>query len=56
MMRMKKISIRLQKLTVDNVQDEQDFRLEDEVTEDSTEYIDDQNEENFDKARKKHSL
>ena len=39
MMRMRKILIRLEKLTVDDVQDEQDFRLEDEVTEDSTEQI-----------------
>ena len=37
MMRMRKISIRLEKLTVDDIKDEQDFRLEDEVTEDSTE-------------------
>jgi hypothetical protein len=37
MMRIKKISIRLEKLTVDGVKDEQDFGLEDEVTEDSTE-------------------
>ena len=37
MMRMMKILIRLEKPTVDNVKDEQDFRLEDEVTEDSTE-------------------
>ena len=34
---MRKILIRLEKLTVDDVKDEQDFRLEDEVTEDSTE-------------------
>ena len=53
MMRMRKISIRLEKLTVDYVQDEQDLRLEDEGIEDK--YIDDENEENFDKARKAHS-
>ena len=39
MMRMRKILIRLEKLTVDDVQDEQDFRLEDEGIEDSTEQI-----------------
>ena len=36
-MRIRKILIRQEKLTVDHVKDEQDFRLEDEVTEDSTE-------------------
>ena len=55
MMRIGKILIRLEKLKVDYVQDEQDFRLEDEVTEDSTEYIDDENSEKFNKARKSHS-
>jgi hypothetical protein len=37
MMRMRKILIRLEKITVDDVKDEQDFGLEYEVTEDSTE-------------------
>jgi hypothetical protein len=37
MMRMRKILIWLKKVTVDDVKDEQYFRLEDEVTEDSTE-------------------
>jgi hypothetical protein len=31
--------MRLEKLTVDDVKDEQDFRLEDEATEDSTEQL-----------------
>ena len=44
MMGMMKFSA-LEKLKVDDVQDEQDFKLYDEVTEDSTEYIDDENEE-----------
>lgn len=48
MMRMRKILIRLEKLTVDVVQDEQDFRLEDEVTEDSSE----QQNQNNSHARK----
>ena len=38
MMRMNRIEW-IEKLTVDDVQDEQDLRLEDEVTEDSTEQI-----------------
>jgi hypothetical protein len=37
MMRLRKFLIRLEKITVDDVKDEQDFRLDDEVTEDSTE-------------------
>ena len=36
---MRKILIRLKKLTVDDVKDEQDFKLEDEVTDDSTEHV-----------------
>ena len=39
MMRMGTILIRLEKLTVDDLQDEQDFRLEDVVTEDCMEQI-----------------
>ena len=39
MMRMRNILIRLEKITIDDVQDEQDFRLECEVIEDSTEKI-----------------
>ena len=39
MVRMRTFSIRLEKLTVDDVQDEQDFRLKDEVIEDNTEQM-----------------